>query len=207
MGMCDQRQASGASPAGKRYGSNRSGAWVGPRTCLDGSGKSRWTNQPVAGRFNECAKAGIQPHGTHSSPAAHWKIKCISRAYCTSHRLANTHIHSPLATLQNCWSSHSKALHNNVTIWRWSLRRPVRFLWPPVKVFYTRQRHQTGTQCESLLFTKKKTLGSAVFLKHHDSRGGQTGHSLYQPANKLNKTRWKTNHKIQLITRIKLLNI
>ena len=53
-----QRHALAALPPGKRPGDKRTGNWVGPRTGLDGNGKSRPTQgldprtvQPVANRY------------------------------------------------------------------------------------------------------------------------------------------------------------
>jgi hypothetical protein len=62
MGVGGQRHAPTALPPGKRTGTNFTGGRVGPRTGLDGCGKSRTqpgfdprTVQPVVTRYTDCA--------------------------------------------------------------------------------------------------------------------------------------------------------
>ena len=60
MEVGDQRHAPDTSPPVKRPGTNCIGSWVGPRTGLDGCGKSRpqpgfdpRTVQPIAIRYTD----------------------------------------------------------------------------------------------------------------------------------------------------------
>jgi len=65
MGMGGQHQAPVALPPGKRHGINRTGGWVGTRTSVDGCGKSRRTNHPVASRCIEHARPAYD-HMAHN---------------------------------------------------------------------------------------------------------------------------------------------
>jgi len=98
---------------------------------------------------------------------------------------------------QNCWSSSSGQgfTEFNVTIWCCGPKRHMSVLWHRHLRSFTQNCATRQVPSAEVLQIPKSTLCSSVFLTHGESRGGQRGHPLYQPANALNKTRQNTNHK------------
>jgi hypothetical protein len=138
-----QRQAPTALPPGKRQGNNRIGGWVGPRTGLDGCGKSRRANQPVESRCIEHARPAYS-HMAHTVvrlPTDRWSADAVLYHVHIAFHTQSQHPH-PLdtATIKTAGRQAMRKSSPNLTLVPGDVapNAPWELVTSSLKVFYTK---------------------------------------------------------------------